>query len=85
MTDLMERLRDRAKVAREENTGTAFGDAIHFEEAANEIERLCAAQPQYLANCLRAGACHGQCNSEPCTNYGKIIVVRRCVEERNES
>ena len=28
-------------------------------------------QPQYLANCLRAGACHGQCESTACTNYGR--------------
>jgi hypothetical protein len=40
VSDLVERLRARAKVAREENTGTAHGDAVHFDEAASEIERL---------------------------------------------
>lgn len=38
--DIVESLRERAKAAREENTGTADGDAIHFEEAAREIEGL---------------------------------------------
>jgi hypothetical protein len=38
--DLVSRLRERAKVAREEMTGTSLGDALHFEDAANEIERL---------------------------------------------
>jgi len=42
------------------------------------------AQPQYMANCLRAGACHGQCESTACTNYGKDIVVRRCVEPKQD-
>lgn len=37
---IVERLRERAKTAREEGTGTADGDAYHFEGAANEIERL---------------------------------------------
>lgn len=37
---LVERLRERAAIARGEKTGTALGDAIHFEEAADEIERL---------------------------------------------
>jgi hypothetical protein len=40
MSDLSERLIERAKVAREENTGTALGDAVHFEEAAAEIASL---------------------------------------------
>lgn len=40
MTDIVERLRDRARAAREEHTGTADGDVVHFEEAAAEIERL---------------------------------------------
>lgn len=40
MTDIVERLRERATVARSEKTGTAVADAIHFEEAADEIERL---------------------------------------------
>jgi hypothetical protein len=38
--ELVERLRERAAIARGEKTGTALGDAIHFEEAADEIERL---------------------------------------------
>lgn len=37
---VVERLRERAAIARGEKTGTALGDAIHFEEAADEIERL---------------------------------------------
>jgi hypothetical protein len=36
--------------------------------------------PRYLSNCLRAGACHGKCESTACTNYGKDIVIRKCVE-----
>jgi hypothetical protein len=40
MNNLVERLRERAKLAREEMTGTALGDALHFEEAADEIEQL---------------------------------------------
>lgn len=35
---LVERLRQRASTARLEGTGTALGDALHFEAAANEIE-----------------------------------------------
>jgi hypothetical protein len=37
---LVDRLRERASVARSEGTGTATGDAVHFEEAAHEIDRL---------------------------------------------
>jgi hypothetical protein len=40
MNDIVERLRERAKFAREERTGTADGDYFAFTEAANEIERL---------------------------------------------
>lgn len=40
MSDIVKRLKDRAKVAREESTGTALGDALHFEDAAAEIEDL---------------------------------------------
>lgn len=40
MTDIVKRLTTRAMAAREENTGTAIGDALHFEEAACEILRL---------------------------------------------
>lgn len=49
MTDLINRLRERAKVAREENTGTALGDALHFEEAADEIDRLLTVKIRALA------------------------------------
>jgi heterodisulfide reductase subunit C len=45
-------------------------------EAAAEIERLRTAQPQYLSTCLRAGACHGVCQSTACTNYGKDVAQR---------
>jgi hypothetical protein len=37
---LVERLRERAAIARGEKIGTALGDALHFDEAADEIERL---------------------------------------------
>lgn len=37
---LMESLHERAAIARGEKTGTALGDAIHFERAAAEIDRL---------------------------------------------
>ena len=40
MDDLTQRLRERAAIARNENTGTALGDAIHFEQAAARIEAL---------------------------------------------
>jgi len=38
--DIVDALRERAKAAKEERTGTADGDAYHFERAADEIERL---------------------------------------------
>lgn len=38
--DVVARLRKRAAIARGEKTGTALGDAYHFDEAADEIERL---------------------------------------------
>ena len=41
--DMVGRLRDRAKFARDERTATADVDARYFEEAADEIERLTAA------------------------------------------
>lgn len=41
-----------------------------------------AARPQYLANCQLKGVCRWECETPGCTNYGKVIVVRRCVEER---
>lgn len=44
MTDLINRLRERAVAAREEGTATALGDALHFEEAADVAEREIAAQ-----------------------------------------
>ena len=40
MSDIVERLQDRAIVARNEGTGTGLGDAIHFEEAASTITAL---------------------------------------------
>ena len=40
MSDLVERLREREKFAREETTATSLGDALHFEEAADRIEAL---------------------------------------------
>jgi hypothetical protein len=47
--DIVERLRERAQFAREERTGTGLGDALHFEEAAVEIERLRNAKRRALA------------------------------------
>ena len=43
MSDLVKRLREREKFAREETTATSLGDALHFEEAADRIETLEAA------------------------------------------
>lgn len=40
MTDIVAMLRDRANCARNEKNGTAEIDAIHFDSAADEIERL---------------------------------------------
>lgn len=40
MNDIVNRLRERAAAARAEGTATATSDALHFEEAANEIEHL---------------------------------------------
>ncbi|MEY2653731.1 MAG: hypothetical protein RLZZ524_759 [Pseudomonadota bacterium] len=40
MSDIVERLESRASAARREMTGTALGDALHFEEARDEIVRL---------------------------------------------
>jgi hypothetical protein len=37
---IVERLNERAQVARGEETGTGLGDAIHFEEAAATITAL---------------------------------------------
>jgi hypothetical protein len=50
--------------------------------AADALDAIPATQPQYLSSCLRGGECHGQCESTACTNYGKAIVVRRCVEPK---
>jgi hypothetical protein len=41
--ETVERLTERASVARSEGTGTALGDAVHFEEAIALIERLAGA------------------------------------------
>jgi hypothetical protein len=38
--DIVNRLLERASLARHEETGTATADAVHFEQAAKEIERL---------------------------------------------
>jgi hypothetical protein len=38
--DIVDRLTERAAVARSEGTGTAMGDAVHFEEAANMIRSM---------------------------------------------
>lgn len=40
MTDLINRLRERAVAARAEGTATAISDALHFEEAATELGHL---------------------------------------------
>src|SRR5690606_34656882 len=37
---LVDRLRKRAKAAREEKNATALSDALHFEQAASDLERL---------------------------------------------
>jgi len=49
MTNIVERLRERAAVARSESNGTALGDAVHFEEAAARIERLEAVLARLLS------------------------------------
>lgn len=54
MSDIVYRLRERASVARCENTGTALGDAVHFEEAADENTRLRAALEEIKALVLSA-------------------------------
>lgn len=38
--DIVQKLRERANFAREEHTGTADADAWHFDNAADEIDRL---------------------------------------------
>ena len=55
MSDILERLRERAKAARDEKTATAIADARHFEEAADEIERLrrSCGEPVPLINRIR--------------------------------
>jgi len=40
--EFVKRLRDRALLAREEDTATALGDALHFEEAAERLNALTA-------------------------------------------
>lgn len=37
---IVDRLRERAKAAREEKNATALSDALHFEQAASDLERL---------------------------------------------
>src|SRR5437868_7049529 len=38
--DIVERLRSRAEYAKQEKTGTADGDAVHLNQAADEIALL---------------------------------------------
>lgn len=45
--DIVERLRSRAEYAKQEKTGTADGDAVHLNQAADEIERLRAEVSAY--------------------------------------
>lgn len=55
--DLIRALRARAGYAREEGNGTALGDALHFEKAADTIERLLAevgGRPRHLREGERA-------------------------------
>lgn len=49
MIYLIDRLRERATFARAEKTATALADAKHFEDAAQEIERLRAPDQKELA------------------------------------
>lgn len=63
MTDLTERLRERAKFAEQENDMTAAVDAEHFMSAAVEIGRLrqeLADQPQLVARIKRSCKYWGQ-------------------------
>lgn len=57
MTDIVAMLRDRANCARNEKNGTAEIDAIHFDSAADEIERLRAqvADLTHIAGCVAVG------------------------------
>jgi hypothetical protein len=41
-SELLKALDERASVARSEGTGTALGDALHFEQAATAIRALVA-------------------------------------------
>jgi hypothetical protein len=58
--------------------------SFHYELVRTLLSLIADAQRQYLSSCLRAGACHGTCESTACTNYGKAIVVRRCVEPKQD-
>src|SRR6478609_11624779 len=55
--DIVERLLTRAKTAREENTGTALGDAVHFEEAARQIKILKDQRNAWQKVAGQAGVC----------------------------
>lgn len=46
---LVARLDERALVARSEGTGTALGDALHFEEAASTIRALVEERDEAIA------------------------------------
>lgn len=68
---IAERLRERAAAARAEGTGTAISDATHFEQAADEIDRLTAdkARLDFL------DACNAALNGRYGTNYGWSLVL----------
>lgn len=55
--DIVERLLERAKTAREENTGTALGDAVHFEEAARQLKILKEQRNAWQKVAGQAGIC----------------------------
>jgi len=66
-TDLCARLDERAAIARGEKTGTALGDAIHFEQAAAAIRELQAELDEFRS-CLA-------------TTSGKLMVAEARVAE----
>jgi len=84
MTNLVERLRERARAAREERTATALGDALHFEEAADEIELLrhqveeAEAALSDTLNMLRAA--HMQCGVHHDGN-NRVIKARAVLDD----
>lgn len=52
-SDVVERLQERARAARDEGNSTALGDALHFEESAAEILRLRTALAAETERCAR--------------------------------